>query len=88
MLLIAQVLGQLLVQSSLERRFRQLLEQLIRARQGQALLLRHPHQLGRSLLVSRFLNRLLPGHAIQCRGHHGTFPAEQRSRVRPETPTC
>jgi len=78
MLLIAQVLGHLHIESGLEHRLGQLLEQPIRSGQRQAPLLGQPHQLGRSLLLGRYLSRLLFCHAIQCR-HHGTFLAEHPS---------
>ena len=79
-LLIAEVLGHLLAQRRLDHRLRELLEQPVRAGQRQALLLGHPDQLDRGLLLSRLLGRLLLRHVIQCRSHQPpTLLAELRS---------
>jgi hypothetical protein len=76
-LLITQVLGHLLVQRGLQHRFRQLLEQPVRARQRQSLLPGHADQLNRSLPLCRLFVGLLLRHAIQCRRHQTpTLPAE------------
>jgi len=64
-LVMAQVLGQLLVQRRLQHRLGQLLEQPIRAGQRQALLPGPPHQLLRHLFLSRRLRLVLTlGHVI------------------------
>lgn len=76
--LIAEVLGHLLIERGFEHRLGQLFEQPVGPGQRQALLLRQPDQLDRSLLLRGLLNRLLLGHIFQCR-HHGTFLAEHRS---------
>ena len=76
MLLITQVAGHLLVQRGLDHGLGQLLQQPVRASQRQAPLAGQPHQLPRSLSFSGYLSGLLlGGHAVQCRGHHGTSPA-------------
>ena len=75
-LVMAQVLGQLLVQRRLQHRLGQLLEQPIRAGQRQAPLPGPGHQLLRHLFLSGRLPLALLGHIAQCRGHHGTSPAK------------
>lgn len=70
------------------RRLGQLLQQPVRTRQRQALLLRRPNQLGGSLRLRRRFGPLLAsGLVVQCRGHHGTLLTRHNARqVRPETP--
>ena len=70
----------------LQQRLRELLEQPVRPSQGQPLLLGQTNQLLGSDLLSSRLGLLLRGHVVQCRHHHGTFPADNRQRVGPETP--
>jgi len=76
-LVMTEMLGHLLIQRRLQHRLGQLLQQPIRAGQRHALLPGPGHQLlGQLLLRSRLRLVLLPRcHSIQCRGHHGTFPA-------------
>ena len=82
-LFMAQMLGDLLVQGGFQHGLGQLLQQPIRPGQGQALLPRPAHQLGRGRLLSgRLRPLLLCSHIIQCRGHHGTFPARPSSPAR------
>jgi hypothetical protein len=88
-LLMPQVLGDLLIQRRLQHRFGQLLQQPVRAGQGQALLPGPAHQLpGRRLFGGRFRLLLARSHIVQCRGHHGTFPAGpfKPGVIGPETP--
>ena len=83
-LLMAEVIGHLLVQRCLQHTLGELLQQPVRARQGQALLPGQPDQLIRGQLL-RGGTSLLLRHNLQCR-HHGTFPADLHQRVGPETP--
>jgi hypothetical protein len=79
MLLVAEMLGELLVQRCLQHRLGQLLQQPVRARQRQTLLLGLTHQLSRSLQLRRLSSRLLLlAHLIKCRGHHRPFPPASR----------
>jgi hypothetical protein len=67
----------------------QLFEQPVRPGQRHAPLPGPGHQLlGELLLGGRHLSLLLPRHVIQCRGHHGTFPAgpSRPAWSGPETP--
>jgi hypothetical protein len=77
MLVMTEVLGHLLVQRRFQHHLRELLQQPVRAGQRDALLPGPGHQLLRQLLLRRRLRLVLPPvcHAVQCRGHHGTFPA-------------
>ena len=75
MFLVAEVLGELLVQRGFEQRLRELLQQPFRARQRQALIPGNADLLDRRQLLGRRLLFLLRTHNIQCR-HHGTFPAK------------
>jgi len=88
-LLVPEMLGQLLVQRGLEHVLREQLQQPVRPGQGKALLVGQPDQLGRrrGLRGSVIILVLLRTHNVQCRSHHGTFPATHHARrVRPETP--
>jgi hypothetical protein len=69
------VLGELLIQRRLQHRLGQLLQQPVRAGQGQALLPGQPHELRRGRLPSGRFRPLASCHVVQCRGHHGTSPA-------------
>jgi len=74
-LFVTEVFDHLLVQRGLDDRLGELFEQPIRARQRQAPFLGKPDQPDRGPLLSGLLRCLLLLHIIQCRCHHGTFPA-------------
>ena len=79
--LMTQVLSHLLVQRRLQHRPGELLEQPVRAGQGQTLLPGQPDQLPSCSLLRGGVRFLLRGHISQCR-HHGTFPADLQSARR------
>ncbi len=83
-LVMTEMLGHLLIQRRLQHRLGQLPEQPVRAGQRHALLPGPGHQLlGQLLLRGRLRLVLLPRcHSVQCRGHHGTFPARSSRPAR------
>jgi hypothetical protein len=83
-LVMTEMPGHLLIQRRLQHRLGQLLQQPVRASQRHALLPGPGHQLlGQLLLRGRLRLVLLPRcHIIQCRGHHGTFPARSSRPAR------
>ena len=86
-LVMAQVLGHLLVQRGLQHRLGELLQQPVRAGQGQALLLGQPDQLpGRNLLSRGLRLLLLRSHrSVSWSSRH--LPRRAcAQRVGPETP--
>ncbi len=87
MLVIAQVLGHLLVQRGLEHRPGQLLEQTVRARQRQALILRPADQLDSGQRLRRGPLRLLIATSFSVAVISRHLPRQPTGRrVRPETP--